>query len=182
MKRFQTTVLSALPAHLRVRTLILDVDGVLTEGGLSIGRDGEIKTFSCRDGEAIRWFQRSGGKVAFLSARASEALEWRAKDLGIDILAQGFRDKLPELKRICAEFGVDLKDVCYVGDDLIDLACMRAVGLPVAVADASEDTKKAAVVVTRNPGGKGVVREVVEWLLKSQGLWDGVMKQSGIEL
>ena len=182
MNRFQPTESPNLPAHLRVRTLILDVDGVVTAGDLAIGGGGEIKTFSCRDGEAIRWFRRSGGKVAFLSARSSDVLEWRAKDLEIDILAQGFRDKLPELKRICGEFGSALEDVCYVGDDLIDLGCMRAVGLSVAVADASEETKRAADVVTRNPGGHGAVREIVEWLLKSQGRWEDVMKQSGIDL
>ncbi len=182
MNRIQTTELSSLPAHLRVRTLILDVDGVLTAGDLAISAGGEIKTFNCRDGEAIRWFRRSGGKVVFLSARSSEALEWRAKDLEIDVLAQGFRHKLPELKRICGELGVELDDVCYVGDDLIDLGCMRAVGVSVAVADASEETKRAADVVTRAPGGNGAVRETVEWLLKSQGRWVDVMKQSGIEL
>jgi len=182
MKRIKSTELSCLPAHLRVRTLILDVDGVLTAGDLAISAAGEIKTFSCRDGEAIRWFRRSGGKVAFLSARSSDALEWRARDLEIDALAQGFRDKLPELKRICGEFGVGLDDVCYAGDDLIDLGCMRAVGLSVAVADASEETKRAADVVARNCGGNGAVREIGEWLLKSQGRWDDVMRAIGIEL
>lgn len=168
---------ASLPPHLRVRALVLDVDGVLTGGGLAIAGHDETKTFDSHDEHAIRLFRRAGGKVAFLSGRRAQATVRFAEELEIDASAMGVKYKLPELLRICEEIGVPLCDTCYMGDDHVDLPCMRAAGLSIAPASAAEPVRKAAYCVTRRPGGQGAVREVIEWLLKSQGKWASVMER-----
>lgn len=168
---------TSLPPQLRVRALVLDVDGVMTPGGLIFGGEDESKTFNSRDGDGIRYFRRAGGKVALLTGRRSKAVERRAADLEVEMLVQDAKVKLPELHRISKELDVPLDEICYIGDDLIDLPCLTAVGLPVVVAGSDEVLCRAARCVTRNPGGNGAIREIVEWILKSQGKWGRIMER-----
>ncbi|MCX7015990.1 MAG: HAD-IIIA family hydrolase [Candidatus Sumerlaeota bacterium] len=177
----QTIETHPLPAHLRVRALVLDVDGVMTDGAIGILPEGEAKAFHVADGQAIKFFQRAGHQVALLTGRRSPSVERRASELGIEVVVQDAKTKLPELKAIAERLGVSLDEICYVGDDMPDIPCLRAVGLPVAVADACEPARRAAACVLRRPGGRGAVREVVEWILKSQGRWAALMERYGGE-
>lgn len=166
---------SLLPPHLRVRGLVCDVDGVLTEGGLALDSQDETKIFNTRDGQGIKYFQRAGGQTAILTGRRSRLVERRAEELGIEIVVQDAKIKLPRLHEIAEQMKIPLEEICYIGDDMPDLPCIRAVGLGVAVADAAEPLLREAQCVTRARGGQGAVREVVEWILKSQGRWDSLM-------
>ncbi len=160
-----------------VKCLLLDVDGVLTDGRLYLGQDGsEAKAFDIRDGSGIKLAQMAGLKVGFISARPSKATARRAKELGVDWLIQGPHDKGDTVRRIGRETGLSLEQIGYVGDDLLDVPALRLVGFPVAVADAASETKTAALYVTRAQGGNGAVREVVELIIKTQGLWQDALK------
>jgi 3-deoxy-D-manno-octulosonate 8-phosphate phosphatase (KDO 8-P phosphatase) len=159
-------------AALRVKLLILDVDGVLTDGRLIIGRAGEeIKAFSVKDGIGIKLAQFAGIEVAFLSARASELVLRRAEMLGVKDVRQGKERKLEVVREMAATRGLDLGAIAYVGDDIVDLDSVAAVGLGVAVADACEDLTAVASCVTDAAGGAGAVRETVEAILKARGDW-----------
>ncbi|OPZ14431.1 MAG: 3-deoxy-D-manno-octulosonate 8-phosphate phosphatase KdsC [candidate division BRC1 bacterium ADurb.BinA364] len=165
------------PAILRVRALVLDVDGVLTDSGLGMDGESEFKLFSARDGQGIKYFMRAGHAVAILTGRESGAVLARARDLGILHVAQGAKIKMPALKSLAAEMGVGLDEICYIGDDMPDLPCIRAAGMGVAVADAAEPLLREADCVCRRKGGQGAVRETVEWILKSQGRWQALMER-----
>lgn len=168
------------PVSKSVRLLILDVDGVLTDGSLPYGAAGsETKQFHVRDGGAIRLWRELGGTVAFLSGRSSEAVSVRAKELRVETVVQGAVDKLPPFLDLCRRFQVDASDVCYVGDDWADMAPMRRSGWPVAVADALPAVKRIARYVTRAPGGRGAIAEVVERLLRAAGRWDEAVGRAG---
>jgi 3-deoxy-D-manno-octulosonate 8-phosphate phosphatase (KDO 8-P phosphatase) len=157
--------------------LVLDVDGVLTDGRITYTADGvEIKSFHVRDGVAIAFWQRLGRKTAIVSGRASKAVDVRAAELGVTLVRQGTADKRLALRQILALTGVRPEQVCGVGDDLPDVPLLRACGLAVAVADACEEAKAAAHYVTRAPGGYGAVREVVELILRAQGRWAAVVE------
>jgi 3-deoxy-D-manno-octulosonate 8-phosphate phosphatase (KDO 8-P phosphatase) len=159
-----------------VSLLILDVDGVLTDGRLAFDAQGQtVKTFHVRDGGALRLWKQAGGRTALLSSRASPAVARRAEELGIDAVVQGANDKLSAYDSLCRRFGVGDAEVCYVGDDLVDLAVMRRCGLPIAVADAAAAVKRQADFVTRRGGGRGAVAEVVERLLRRNGQWEAAM-------
>jgi 3-deoxy-D-manno-octulosonate 8-phosphate phosphatase (KDO 8-P phosphatase) len=161
-----------------IELLILDVDGVLTDGSVVYAADlWEIKAFHVRDGSAIKWWRHAGKRVAVISGRSSPAVARRAAELGIDDLVQGADAKLPALRTILAATGCRPDQACAVGDDLPDLPLLRNVGLAAAVADAADEVKQAAHLVTRTPGGRGAVREVVELLLKGQGLWQPVVER-----
>ncbi len=156
-----------------IRLLLTDVDGVLTDGGMTFDEDGrELKTFNVRDGLGVKLFQRAGGKVGIVTGRSSQVVAYRANDLGIAIIHQGVREKLPIVQQIAAAEGVPLAEVAFIGDDLPDLTSIEAVGLGVAVADAASELIAAADYVTRAPGGRGAFREVVEKLLKESGRWE----------
>jgi YrbI family 3-deoxy-D-manno-octulosonate 8-phosphate phosphatase len=160
----------------RVRLLVLDVDGVLTDGRITYTADGvEVKSFHVRDGSGIVFWQRLGGQVAIISGRASNAVTVRAKELGINNVMQGVEDKRLALTEVLSATGIPSDDVCAVGDDLPDLPLLKACGLAVAVADACREARVAAHYVTRACGGHGAVREVVELLLRAQGRWDDVV-------
>jgi len=160
----------------RVRVLVLDVDGVLTRPQIVLGKDGELlMEFSARDGIAIRLAQLAGIDVVFLSARAPEIVRSRARMLGVSDVRLGQERKLPVLKRIAGERGLQLTDVAYVGDDLVDIGPVEAAGLGVAVCDACSDLKRVARFVTEARGGEGAVREVVEAVLKARGEWRSTM-------
>jgi YrbI family 3-deoxy-D-manno-octulosonate 8-phosphate phosphatase len=156
-----------------IRLLLTDVDGVLTDGGMTFDAEGrELKTFNVRDGLGVKLFQRAGGKVGIVTGRTSRVVDHRASDLGIAIIQQGVKEKLPVVRQIAAAEGVSLEEVAFIGDDLPDLTSIEAVGFGVAVADAADELIAAADYVTQKPGGRGAFREVVEKLLKESGRWE----------
>jgi 3-deoxy-D-manno-octulosonate 8-phosphate phosphatase (KDO 8-P phosphatase) len=157
----------------RIELLLLDVDGVLTDGRIVYTDGGqEIKAFHVRDGSGIKYWRRSGKRAAILSGRASAVVTRRAAELGIDSVVQGADDKLLAFERMLSETGLRPEQVCAMGDDLPDLPVLAHCGLAVAVADAVPELKAAAHFVTTLPGGHGAVREAVEWLMRGQGTWD----------
>ena len=156
-----------------IRLILSDVDGVLTDGSIILDNQGiETKVFYVRDGLAIKLWQKAGFTFGILTARNSQVVKIRAAELGIDIVRQGFSEKLPAARAILEATRVQASEVCYIGDDLQDLAVMYEVGLAVAVADAATEVRQAAAWVTTAPGGRGAVRELVERLLKAKGRWE----------
>ena len=162
----------------RIQLILLDVDGVLTDGTIVMHGDGtESKTFHIRDGAAIVWTLRSGLTVGLLSARESAATLQRATQLGIPIVSQGVSNKSAEYARIIAAFGVTDEDVAYMGDDLLDITILQRVGLAAVPADAAEDTRACAHWVSTLPGGRGAVREFLELILKAQDRWEPLVAE-----
>lgn len=152
-----------------VRLLVLDVDGVLTDGRLYYGPRGEeLKVFHVLDGHGIKAVQRAGIAVAVISGRSAPAVRKRCRDLGIRHVFQGVADKLPVLRQLCARVGVPLHDCAAIGDDAPDVPLMRAVGVAIAVPGAHATARRAAQRVTRAPGGRGAVREVCDLLLAAR--------------
>ena len=150
----------------RIRLLVLDVDGVLTDGRLYFGPRGEaLKVFDVRDGLGLVRLQRAGTRVAVISGRRSPIVAVRCRELGVRHLHQGVTDKLGVFARLCARLALTPADCACVGDDLPDLPLMRAAALSFAVADAHREVRRVADVVTRAPGGGGAVREVCDHLL-----------------
>jgi 3-deoxy-D-manno-octulosonate 8-phosphate phosphatase (KDO 8-P phosphatase) len=150
---------------------------VLTDGGIWYDNQGvEIKGFHIRDGLGIKLWQRAGFKFGLLTARTSHIVKLRAGELGIDIVRQGFEDKLPVMHDLLAELRLTPEQACYIGDDLTDLPAIRLVGVGVAVADAAPEVRAAANHVTRQPGGRGALRELVETVLKAKGRWEDVIQ------
>ena len=160
----------------RVQLLLLDVDGVLTDGGVTWTNDGiEQKTFSIRDGLGIRLWQQAGGRTGIITGRSSRVVQLRAEELGIGIVRQGIGDKLEAATAVLAEHGLGWEQAAFVGDDLPDLPVVMRCGVGVAVADACPELVAAATLVTRRPGGRGAVREVIERLLEARGQWDAIV-------
>lgn len=156
-----------------IKLLILDVDGVLTDGVIHVSERGEeAKSFHVRDGYGLKLLTESGIEVAIISGRKSGAVEYRAKELGIGMVFQGVKDKGPVCRRIMERAGLKKSEVASVGDDLPELSVFRHSGIRIAVADAVHEVREAADVVTTREGGRGAVREISEWLLKLQGKWD----------
>jgi 3-deoxy-D-manno-octulosonate 8-phosphate phosphatase (KDO 8-P phosphatase) len=156
----------------RIRLLLLDVDGVLTDGSIVLGTDAlELKAFFVRDGTAIVMARREGIQVGLLSGRSSEVTARRAAELGIDLVAQGEVDKGAACARMLRLSGLSAEDVAYMGDDVLDLPVIRSVGLSAAPADAVPEVLAEAHWVSRFRGGRGAVREFVEVLLASRGRW-----------
>jgi len=154
-----------------VRLLLLDVDGVLTDGSLLYTDDGrELKVFNSRDGFGISLLHRAGIATGIITARQGGAVAARAAQLGITHLVQGIRDKRTAYYDILAQTHLDAAQVAYVGDDWLDLPILARVGLAVAVADAVEEVRGVAHYVTRQPGGRGAVREVCDLILEAQGM------------
>jgi 3-deoxy-D-manno-octulosonate 8-phosphate phosphatase (KDO 8-P phosphatase) len=154
----------------RARLLVLDVDGVLTDGRLYYGAGGEeLKVFHVRDGHGIKQVARAGVAVAIISGRKSAAVKRRAKDLGIRHVYQGIDDKLAALRSLARKLGVDLAACVCVGDDTPDAPILNAAGVGIAVADAHADALAAADLVTRIKGGRGAVREVCDWIMAARG-------------
>ena len=157
----------------KIELLLLDVDGVLTDGSILYTAEGiEIKRFHVRDGSGLKSWHDLGKRSAILSGRTSPAVELRAAELGIAPVIQGQSDKLAAFDRLLAEIGLRPEQVCAVGDDLPDLPVLRRAGLAVAVADACHEVRAAADYTTGVPGGRGAVRDAIEWLMKLQGRWD----------
>jgi 3-deoxy-D-manno-octulosonate 8-phosphate phosphatase (KDO 8-P phosphatase) len=156
-----------------IELLLVDVDGVLTDGVIAIDDLGvETKHFYVRDGSAIRLWRKAGKRAAILSGRSAPVVDRRAAELGIAPVIQGVAEKGAPFRALIQELGLDARQVCYVGDDLADLPVLRAVGLAACPADAADEVRQVAHLVARSAGGRGAVREVVEVLLKHQGAWD----------
>jgi 3-deoxy-D-manno-octulosonate 8-phosphate phosphatase (KDO 8-P phosphatase) len=152
--------------------LVLDVDGVLTDGRIVYADDGaELKFFHVRDGSGLKLWQLAGKRAAVVSGRRSKVVEVRAMELGLSPVVQGAADKLPALAEVLAAWGLPPERVAAVGDDLPDLPVLRSVGVGIAVGDACPELAADADYVTTARGGRGAVREAVEWLLKAQGHW-----------
>ena len=161
-----------------IELLVLDVDGVLTDGSIIINADGsESKSFSLLDGHGIRMWRRAGLKVAFLSGRETEATKYRAEQLKVDYCLQGCHFKLPALKKLLEEVGLSPEKVACVGDDLLDLPVIKYVGFGAAVANAVDEVKSIADFVTERAGGCGAVREVIEYILKNTCKWQKLMER-----
>jgi 3-deoxy-D-manno-octulosonate 8-phosphate phosphatase (KDO 8-P phosphatase) len=159
----------------RIELLLLDVDGVLTDGSIIYADEGEWKRFHVRDGSGLKFWRESGKRAAILSGRTSHAVTRRAAELGIDPVIQGRSEKLPGLEELLRATGLAAEQVCAVGDDLPDLPVLRRTGLAIAVADACREVREAADYITAAPGGRGAVRDAIEWLMNLQGTWDGVL-------
>ena len=161
----------------RIKLLLMDCDGVLTDGRIWILENGEDqKAFHTRDGLGIDLLHRAGLKSGIISGRLSSALERRAQSLNVSYLWQGRDDKRQAFADILAQAQVIKDEIAYMGDDLTDLPLMGQSGLAIAVADAVEEVKTRAHYVTKADGGNGAVREVVELILKAQGRWDDLVK------
>lgn len=161
----------------KVKLLILDVDGVLTDGRIILDNEGnELKAFHVRDGHGIKMLQREGINVAFITGRESDAVTRRARELGITEVHQGSKNKLEAYPKVLERFGVSDEETAYVGDDIVDIPVMVRVGLPVTVGDASDEAKAYALFVTKNRAGRGAVREVTDLLLRARGRLDAIVK------
>ena len=163
---------------LGVSWLLLDVDGVLTDGRLYYGLEGEeLKAFHVRDGLGLRLAQKAGLSVGLLSGRTSKAVERRARELDLEIVGLGSGDKGVSLTEFLAELGLEHSQVAYAGDDLPDLPVMRRVALSFAPADAAAEVRAVADVVAERAGGNGAVREIVELLLRARDQWQTVLEE-----
>jgi len=160
----------------QIKLLVLDVDGVLTNGQLLFGVDGEmVKVFHTHDGLGIAAAHGAGLKTAIITGRKSEMVSYRGKELGISHVFQGVRDKVKVIEELAAQNELSLDEVAFVGDDLNDLAVMAKVGLACAVANAVAEVKTAAHFVSCRQGGSGAVRDVIELILKAQNKWDATV-------
>lgn len=162
------------PANIEL--LVLDVDGVLTDGRVVLSAAGdEIKSFHVRDGSGMKYWKRAGGKLAIISGRGSEAVTRRASELSVDAVRLNAKNKLPAYREVLAELDMTAERTAVMGDDLTDLPMLMACALPLAPADAVAEVRQRAAYVTRLGGGQGCVREVIEMILKGSGRWDGIM-------
>ncbi len=155
--------------------LLLDVDGVMSDGRIIYDALGnEAKAFDVKDGHGLKLLQRAGIQVGIITGRQSEVVAIRARELGIEILYQGVRDKLPPYEEILSRLQLQDDEVAFVGDDLVDLPILRRVGFAVTVADAIDEVKPLVHYVTTRCGGRGAVREVCDLILKQSGKWSAV--------
>jgi 3-deoxy-D-manno-octulosonate 8-phosphate phosphatase (KDO 8-P phosphatase) len=161
-----------------IKLLILDVDGVLTDGGLYFDEEGkELKRFNALDGHGIKMLMQNGIEVAIISARENKTMQYRAKNLGITHCYLGQDDKTVAFENLKQTLGITNTHIAYMGDDIIDLPVMTRIGLPIAVANAHDEVKKRALYITYRTGGNGAVREVCDEVLKSQGLYENMIQQ-----
>ncbi len=170
----------------RIKLVGLDVDGVLTDGGIYLGDVGgmpqEFKRYDIQDGLGIRFLRASGIKVVIITGRVSESVRMRAAELEVDDLVQDNQArKLPALQRILERFSISMEDTAFVGDDFPDFPVLRVVGLPVAVRNAVQEVRDLCAVQLTREGGSGAVREFAEMLLKARGDWDRVVSDYLVE-
>mgnify|MGYP000850630590 FL=1 len=160
----------------RIKLVLFDVDGVLTDGRIYIDNNGvESKAFDVKDGHGLKMLQRSGFLVGLITGRQSQIVEHRARELGIDLIFQGVKEKLPVFEKIAGELQFKDGEIAYMGDDLVDLPVLRRVGFSATVADACEVVKAEVDFVACHRGGRGAVREFCELLLKESGRWAEVV-------
>ena len=174
MKRIPTAVRKKAKA---IKLLLLDVDGVLTDGRIILDDRGvETKQFDVRDGQGIVLLMRAGIEVGLITARNSKAVRYRAKELGLRIVHQGVQSKATAYGAIRHQSGLVERQIAYIGDDIGDLEVLHRVGLAVTVNDASEELFRSVDYITQKAGGRGAVREVAELLLKAQNKWDTILE------
>lgn len=162
----------------KIKLVIFDVDGVLTDGRIVLDNNGnEFKAFHVRDGHGIRMFIKAGFKVALITGRESKVVARRARELGIAEVFQKSHNKAEAYRKVIKKFGVSDEEVAYVGDDVVDLPLFMIVGLPVAVADACSEARKASAYVTKAAGGRGAAREVCELILKAHSKWKDLVNE-----
>ncbi|HEX4000593.1 MAG TPA: HAD hydrolase family protein [Pirellulales bacterium] len=161
-----------------IELMLSDVDGVLTDGSVVFDNQGiELKKFHITDGLGIQIWRKAGYRFGMITGRSSHIVRLRAAELGVELVRQGVEDKLTVVQQVVAELGLKLQQVCFIGDDLPDLAVVQQVGLGIAVADGCEELRRAAHYVTRRAGGRGAVREAIEMILKAQGRWDDFVQK-----
>src|SRR4030066_323685 len=155
-----------------IKLLILDVDGVLTDGSIILDNKGnEFKSFHVRDGHGIKMLIRAGIQVAIITGRHSKIVERRAHELGITEVFQKCFNKEVAYKQLSEKYSVTDSEIAYIGDDIVDIPLLKKSGFPVVVADADDEVKAVAKMITKKMGGRGAVREGCDFLLKAKGLW-----------
>lgn len=155
-----------------IKLIIFDVDGVLTDGSLFYGDDGEeYKAFNSRDGHGIKMLRASGVEAAILTGRTSQVVAHRARNLGIGRIVQGSEDKLHSYEHMLAEIGLRPEQTAFMGDDVVDLPVMRRCGLAITVPEAPEEVRRRAHLITAHAGGRGAAREACEFIMRAQGTW-----------
>ncbi len=161
----------------RIKIFACDVDGVLTDSKILYGMDGSSgKFFNVRDGIAFKFLKYIGIKSMILSGKKSGILKNRLKEIEVDVLIDGIKDKLGILNKFCEKEGYDFEEICYIGDDLNDISVLKKVGLAVAPCDAVDEVKKIVSIITEKKGGQGAVREIVEKIIKGQGKWQKILE------
>ena len=161
----------------QIKLIIMDVDGVLTDGRIILGKEEELKFFDVRDGMGITIAKRSGLKVGIITGRTSEAVERRAKELKMDYIIQGSKNKLKSLDEIIKIENIYYQNVCYIGDDIIDIPLFRKVGFSATVNDAPEYVKSEVFYVSNKLGGRGAVRDIIEYILKCKGTLNSTIEE-----
>lgn len=162
----------------KIKLLILDVDGVLTDGGIMLdGRGSELKTFHVRDGHGIVMLIKAGIPVALITGRQSKVVELRAHELGIRDVFQKCYKKTFAYDRLAEKYSLTDEEIAYAGDDIVDMSVMKRCGLPIAVADADDCVKTFAKLITKKKGGRGAVREVCDFILKAKGVWKKIIDE-----
>lgn len=160
----------------KIKMIILDVDGILTDGSIAIGAEGELfKSFNVRDGLGITLAQKHGIKTAIITGRKSKMLAYRAKELNINAFYQDKKNKIPAYRQLQQEFSLKPEEFAYIGDDLFDLAVMNDVGFPATANDATDEAKSVSVLISDFAGGHGAVRQIIEFILKAQGKWQQIV-------
>ena len=163
----------------KIKLLILDVDGVLTDGRIIYDFEGrELRFFDAQDGSGVRLLHHAGIKTILATVLPSKAVERRAKDMLVHKVYQGIMPKTKILEEILNEIDISKEEICYVGDDLVDLGMMKRVGFPAAVINACREIKEVACYVTEKEGGRGAVREIAELILKTQGKWEELLMKT----
>lgn len=163
---------------LPIRFLILDVDGVMSDGKIIYGSNGEeLKFFDAKDGAGLKYWRRAGHEAGIITGRASPMVMRRAEELDIARVVMGSKAKLPAFEQLLAEAGLFPHEVAVMGDDLMEMPLLARAGLGIAVADAVDEVREAADMVTERKGGHGAIREAIELILKIQGLWPEIMKR-----
>ena len=171
-------MLDILEKAKQIRLVVFDVDGVLTDGSLYVGDDGEeYKAFNSKDGHGMVMLQHHGVKIAIITGRVSKVVEHRMSELGIQHVFQGRKEKLPAFRELLDLLEISARNTAYVGDDVVDLPVMTQVGLAIGVQDAHPLVKRHAHWLTASPGGKGAAREVCEMIMDAQGVLDETLNQ-----
>jgi 3-deoxy-D-manno-octulosonate 8-phosphate phosphatase (KDO 8-P phosphatase) len=161
-----------------IKLLVVDVDGVLTDGGIILdNEDNEFKSFHVRDGHGIKMLVRAEIKIAMITGRYSKVVERRARELGITDVFQKCHDKRVAYRQLAEKYFLGDSEIAYIGDDIVDIPILKRSGLSVAVADADDEVKAVAMMVTKKGGGRGAVREVCDFLLKAKGLWQDIVDE-----
>ncbi len=162
----------------RIKLVVFDVDGVLTDGKIIYDSQGmDMKAFNVQDGLGISLLVQAGIKVAFMSAKGSDTIRRRARDCKVEIILENIEHKGMALKKLAEDLKIDLSEVAFVGDDLVDIRAMKICGFPIAVANACPEVKEVAVYVTQREGGSGAVREICEVILKDRGDWPVIIRR-----